>query len=241
MAVNQYGFPPVVPLSSGPAAIDESAVRTSRPLAGDDAPVVLLLHGLGSHEEDLLGLVPALPDAFTYVSLRGVLGCGPGYAWLDAPPVDPARPELLNASAKAVEAWIAAHCPGRVAGAIGFSQGAMLALHLLRRDPSALDWVVQLSGAPFPAPVEPGDTELAARRVPALWGHGGQDPLFPPALEDQVRDWMREHTDLTEVRSPALGHGIDQRVLDAVSTFLSAQPLLSAHSTPGQQLPRYPA
>lgn len=220
MTANPYGFPPVVPLGEGPAMIDEAAVRSTRPLDAAGTPVVLLLHGLGSHEEDLFSLTSYLPEAFTYVSLRGVLGCGPGYAWLDAPPVDPEKPELLDASADAVRTWVSEHCAGRVRGVLGFSQGAMLALQLLRQDPASLDFVVQLSGAPFPGPVEPGDSELAARPVPAFWGHGGQDPLFTPALEDQVAAWMRAHTQLTEVRSPALGHGIDERVLAGITAFL---------------------
>lgn len=219
---NPYGFPPVVPLGPEPGAIDDAAVRwwPHPPRPADR--VVLLLHGLGSHEEDLLALAPSLPREAVYVALRGVLRCGPGYAWLQPPPLEGTEPDLVEASAAALEAWIERTCPGQVVGAVGFSQGAMLALQLLRRDPAALAWVVQLSGAPFPAPMTRDDA-LARRRPPALWGHGGQDPLFSPAQEEQVRAWMQEHTELTEVRSVALGHGIDEQVLDGVIAFVAQQ------------------
>lgn len=221
-SANPYGFPPVLRQGEGPARIDEHAVRWAGSSSAD-APVVLLLHGLGSHEEDLLGLAPALPPGLRYASLRGVFTSGPGFAWLQPPPLEGTGTELLEESAAAVEAWIAAVVPGgRVAGAIGFSQGAMLALHLLRRDPAAMDWLAQLSGAPFPAP-QPGDAALADRGLPVLWGHGGQDPLFDPEQERAVREWMDRHTACREVRSETLGHGIDETVLAELARFVREQ------------------
>lgn len=205
--------PPVELISE---TLDESAVVRSRPVE-DPAPIVLLLHGLGSHERDLTGFVPFLPPSFSYVSLRGIHRYVQGYAWLDST-IDPARPGALQTSAAAVESWIDEQ-PAPVVGAIGFSQGGMLALQLLRRHARALDWIVQLSGAPFPAPM-PGDSALAAKRPPALWGHGGLDPLFDEEREGMVREFMREHTRLEEERRPDLGHGVDEVELRAVSAFL---------------------
>lgn len=198
--------------------IDEGAVVRSGP--ADGRPVVLLLHGLGSHEGDLAGLVPFLPSDFAYVSLRGIYRYVQGYAWFEMP-MDPERPEALQASAAAVERWIAvqrAHGTS-VVGAIGFSQGGALAMQLLRRDADALDWIVQLSGFPFPASM-PGDAALAERRPPALWGHGGMDPLVDPEREEAVREFMSVHTRLEEERRPHLGHAVDEIELRAVAAFL---------------------
>lgn len=221
-APNPYGFPPLMPLRPGAVEIAADAVRWFPHPPRPDDRVVPLLHGLGSSEEDLLGLAPALPRGLVYAAVRGVLRCGPGFAWLQPPPLAADEPELLAESARALEEWIAATCPGQVVGAIGFSQGAMLALQLLRRDPESLDWVVQLSGAPFPAPL-PGDAELERLRPPAFWGHGGMDPLFTPEAEAGIREWMSAHTSLTEVRSPMLGHGIDEQVLAGAVAFIGGQ------------------
>ncbi len=198
--------------------IDESAVR--RAGDGEGAPLVLLLHGLGSHEEDLLGLTPFLPPDFEYVSLRGTHRYVQGYAWFDMP-TDPERPEAIETSAAAVEQWISAQADAsrRVVGAIGFSQGGALALQLLRRDARTLEWIVNLSGFPFPAPM-PGDAALAARRPPALWGHGGLDPHYDAEREEAVREFMGAHTRLEEERRPQLGHAVDEIELRAVAAFL---------------------
>lgn len=200
--------------------IDEDAVVRSDPGRTRSAPIVLLLHGLGSDEDDLAGLVPFLPTDFTYASLRGIYRYLQGYAWFEMP-MDPERPEALQASAAAVESWIAAQ-DAPVVGAIGFSQGGALALQLLRRDPHAVDFVVNLSGFPFPAPM-PGDSALAEVSPPVLWGHGGMDPHFADGREEAVRHFLSVHTRLEEERRPQLGHAVDEIELRAVASFLQRQ------------------
>ena len=198
--------------------LDEDALVHSA--AAERRPIVLLLHGLGSHERDLTGLVPYLPQDVDYVSARGIYRYGPGFAWFEMP-VDPQHPEMIDPAAEAVEAWIAAQRSGgaAVVGAIGFSQGGLLALHLLRRDPHGLDFVVNLSGRPFPAPM-PGDEALAAVKPPVLWGHGGLDPLFGGEIEAEVREYLSAHTRLQEERRPELGHAVDEVELQAIADFL---------------------
>lgn len=208
-----FANPPVELIAE---SIDETAVVRMGSTA-PDAPIVLLLHGLGSHERDLTGLVPYLPPTFAYVSLRGIYRYVQGYAWLESD-IDPAATEKIQASAAAVEAWIAAQ-QVPVVGVIGFSQGGTLGLQLLRRDPRALEWIVQLSGAPFPAPM-PGDQALAQVKPPALWGHGGMDPLFDEDREQRVRDFMTAHTTLEEERRPHLGHAVDEVELRAIASFV---------------------
>lgn len=194
--------------------LDESAVVRG---GAQDAPIVLLMHGLGSDERDLASLVPFLPPVFEYVSVRGIFRYVQGFAWFDMP-VAPDRPEAIEASSAAVEEWIAAQ-DRPVVGAIGFSQGGAVALQLLRRDPHALRFVVNLSGFPFPAAMQ-GDTALAEVRPPALWGHGGMDPLYDPEREQAVREFMGAHTTLEEERRPQLGHAVDEIELRAVAAFL---------------------
>jgi len=68
-------------------------------------PLLLLLHGVGSHEGDLIGLAPYLDGRFYIVSARAPIQLGPGmYGWyhvtLDpqVPVIDPA--EVTSARAK---------------------------------------------------------------------------------------------------------------------------------------------
>lgn len=61
---------------------------------------------------------------------------------------------------------------------------------------------------------------LAEVRPPALWGHGGMDPLYDPEREQAVREFMSAHTALEEERRPQLGHAVDEIELRAVAAFL---------------------
>lgn len=201
-------------------ALDESAVLYSRePTPG--STLVLLLHGLGGDEADIFSLAPRLPSAHIYAALRGPYAFEDGWAWTHRE-VRPDQPERIEASAAAVEAWLTAHDDLTCVGAVGFSQGAILALQLMRRCPRRLAWAVQLSGGPFPMDL-PGDRELERLRPPVLWGHGGADPTLPDDAEQWVRQWMTTHTRLEEMLDPQLGHDVDDAMTDAVAAFIAAR------------------
>lgn len=210
---------PSFPVQQVSSEIDPATIWTSRP-AAPDAPIVLLLHGLGSHEHDLPALVPHLPPQFAYASPRAIHLAPQGWAWFAMGGEDPSAwdPSTINASAAALERWIAAQ-QAPVVGAIGFSQGAALALQLLRRNPRRLDFALVLSGFPFPVPT-PGDAALAEVRPPVLWSHGGQDPIITPPVVAQVRTFLEEHTTMREVDRPAMGHAVDAAVLQETARFL---------------------
>ena len=214
---------PELTLERASEGIDASVIRWSRK-AGPGDRVVLLLHGLGADERDLVPLVPSLPDDFVYASVRGIFTYGQGYAWLNFPLDETARAHI-SVSAAAVEGLIdaIAQAGAQVVGVIGFSQGAMLTYELIRRRPGSLQFIAPLSGVPIPGEL-PADASLAAApkgdRIPAFWGCGGQDPFFPGDALDHVRAWTDAHTDMTAVISPQLAHGIDPVILDNLGRWL---------------------
>ena len=48
-----------------------------------EAPLVVLLHGRGSDERSMLGLVEHLPTSLNYASVRAPIAAGDGYAWFE--------------------------------------------------------------------------------------------------------------------------------------------------------------
>ena len=180
-----------------------------------------MLHGLGSDAPDLADL----PQQCVYASSRGIHRWNDGWAWLERT-VDSDRPELLMASVRAVERWMD-HLGNNadVVGAVDFSQGAILALQLMRRSPRRLGWVGQLSGGPFPADAD-GDSLLRELRPPVFWGHGTADPTLPPEAEEYVRTWLQTHSTLEEVRVPGLGHDVDDVVVTALAAFVDSRTVL---------------
>ncbi len=148
--------------------------------SGDPAgPALLLLHGFGSNEQDLAGLAPLLPSGLAWASVRAPLEMGfGGAAWFPLqPPTLAYSPESVESATRDLWGWIDSHVPDGVPLLpLGFSQGGLMALQLLRTRPERLAGAIVLSG--FVADV-PGvaDERLAALRPPVLWAHGDSDTV----------------------------------------------------------------
>lgn len=194
------------------------------PDSGDPTrPLLLLLHGFGADEHDLLGVLPALPSRFDAVSLRGPLDAGNGgAAWTElrtsGSPVDPVQ---ARAAATSILDWIDARATVRSIVPLGFSQGGLMVTELLRARPDRFAAGVVLSG--FHADGDrTGDARLAARRPPVFFGWGTVDPLIPEALFASTARWLSSRTALTEHSYPGLAHQISASELADVSAFLDS-------------------
>src|SRR6266567_8639210 len=98
-------------------------------------PLLLLLHGIGSNEHDLYGLVPFLDKRFLIISVRAPNTLGPGsYAWFEVdftpqwPAINPAQAEasrlaLITFLDEAVNAY---NADPKQIYLMGFSQGAIM-------------------------------------------------------------------------------------------------------------------
>ena len=112
--------------------------------AGDE--LLIVMHGLGSHEGDLFGLAPHLPERLTIASLRAPLPYGGGFPWFDFSPVDSDDHEAIDASADAVLRWLDGL--GRDVDRVhllGFAQGGAVAVQLARLAPERFATVVHLA------------------------------------------------------------------------------------------------
>lgn len=197
--------------------------RTIRGGADTD-PLLLLLHGYGSNEQDLPSLVPHLPAGLAFASVRAPLTIGPGsYAWV--PIGVPGRPDptIVGASTEALLAWLDEHvAPDRVVVPLGFSQGGLMASQLLRSRPERFAAALVLSGFVLDLSSAPGDAALTARRVPVFFGHGDADPVITPDTTQRASAWLAEHTEVTDRTYAGLAHGISAEELVDVHAFVAA-------------------
>jgi phospholipase/carboxylesterase len=189
---------------------------------GNDAdPLVLLLHGYGSSEQDLPGLMAYLPDGLASASVRAPLTLGPGsYAWV--PIAVPGRPDpdITRESTTALLAWFDEHVAAdRPVVLLGFSQGGLMVSQLLRMRPDRFIAAVVLSGFVLDDSF-PGDAVLAQRRVPVFFAHGDADPVIAPDATARASVWLAEHTDVTDREYAGLAHAVSAEELDDLSTFL---------------------
>lgn len=162
--------------------------------AADGGTVAVLLHGRGSHMDDLQSLAPALPSDWTVVTPQapnhGALwGYGPGWAWYRYRAEDRVVEETLAASLSRVDdlleslPGIVDFTPGRVVIG-GFSQGGTTSLAYALTHPGRVAAVWNFSGF-LAAHVDP--SEHGASAPPIYWGHGLADPAIPFQIAERGR------------------------------------------------------
>lgn len=185
-------------------------------------PLLVLLHGYGSDERDLFGLVPHLPPAFAMAAVRAPLSPpwpSPGYSWYPIEGLDGRSADPTTHAAARLIAWIDAHTDAETVGLLGFSQGAAVALQALRLQPERFGFVVNLSGYATPGHLD-GDDVLAELRPPVFWGRGTADTVIPAPLVAHTTEWLPGHSDLSGRVYPGLGHSVSAEELRDIHQFL---------------------
>ncbi|PKQ15024.1 MAG: hypothetical protein CVT68_09510, partial [Actinobacteria bacterium HGW-Actinobacteria-8] len=190
----------------------------------DPDTIVLLLHGYGSNERDLPGIVPYLGVDGPWASVRAPIDMGYGAAawfplandperWLDAAPIEAATAALWE--------WVDENVsPRSQLVTVGFSQGGMMASQLLRTRPERIADTVILSGFVLAA-AQPADALLAEQCPAVFWGRGTADPIVPEPLVTSASAWLGTHTTLTEKVYPGLAHSVHDQELADVKAHLN--------------------
>lgn len=189
-------------------------------------PLVVMFHGYGSHEEDLMGLVPTLVPGISYASLRAPQRSGMGFQWFPLSSEIGFSTDAVVASAAPVADWVAERAAEHShVVLLGFSQGMALATSVARHLPGAVTAVVGLSG--FVVPVAQDDAAgffrddlLRARPVRMFWGRDPEDPVIPEQLVGITAQWALTHADVTKVQYRGVGHGVSPQELAHVKEYL---------------------
>lgn len=186
----------------------------TRPAAGDPEGTIVLFHGRGADEHDLVPLLDVLDPERRLLGItpRGPLSLPPGGAhWYALHRLGYPEPETFHATYPAVAAWLDSLDldPGRtILG--GFSQGAVMsyALGLGRGRPSPAG-ILALSGF---VPTVPGfELDLERPLPPVAIGHGTFDPVIGVEWGRRAKEMLEAAgADVTYRESP-LPHAIDPR------------------------------
>ena len=204
---------------------DEAVLWSASPADRADRPLLVLLHGYGSHEGDLFGLSPYLPLQPAIASLRAPIEIGYGHSWFPLPEEydDELSTEDAETATTAVIEWLDRAAPDAASvGLLGFSQGGAMAIELLRRAPERFAFAVSLAGFALPGDRE-GDERMSRLAPPVFWGRGSADDVIPAAAIAQTQAWLPAHADLDQRVYEGLGHAVSDRELADVSAFLRAR------------------
>ena len=199
--------------------LDESAMIWSAP-EGERAgrPFLLALHGHNGDERQLAVSAALLPRELVIVTPRAPYREPGGWSWFELS--EHAGPAAAASVTLQLLQWLDRQAGYTSYGVLGLSQGAAMAISLLRADPARFDYGLQLSG--FAIDTTP-DAALAARQLPMFSAHGDLDTVIPAERVAATSRFLREHTRLTEKRYPNLGHAVNPlEILDAAA-FIRAQ------------------
>ncbi len=186
------------------------------------APLVVLLHGRGSNEADIIGLADHLPAGAAYAAVRAPIAEGGGYAWFANRGIGRPLADSLASTMAWFRTWLeGAATSDRPVVLVGFSGGAAFAGGLLLDDPTRYAGAAILFGTlPWDAgvPTTPGRLDGAS----VLLIHGDRDTVIPRELLD--RTWAYLTTDAgaatTAVRDPG-GHGLSTNALTELQRWLT--------------------
>jgi phospholipase/carboxylesterase len=199
---------------------------------GGAPPLLLLLHGVGSNEEDLFGLAPALDTRFLIISARAPITLAAGsYAWFEvdfrtgtAPII---QPEQAEASRRKLLAFISEAVVAYGADAsrvylMGFSQGAIMSASVMLTHPQLLAGAVLMSGRVLPEVLPQRAPLEALRDFPVLVVHGSGDRVLPLQHAHESRQLLEALPVRLDYREYPMGHEVSAQSLADVTQWLSA-------------------
>lgn len=205
---------------------------TIPPTAGERAPLLILLHGVGANERQMATLAPGFDPRFIVVSARSPIVLGPNaYGWFHVT-FTQQGPVIVEEEARA--GWnslarfrdeaVAAYGadPARVFVG-GFSQGGIMSLAALLASPGRFAGAVSMSGRLLPEVLPHAASAEELGDSPVLIVHGEHDQKLPIDLARWARAQLEGLPLALTYRELPMGHEITQDSLGVVSDWLSAR------------------
>lgn len=199
--------------------------------SGKAKSMVVFLHGYGANGADLFGLAeplaPHLPDT-VFVAPDAPESAQGGYGlqwfpipWIDGSSEEAARQGLARAADDLngfLDAALAAEgLDDSALCLLGFSQGAMMAMHVAPRRAATMAGVVAISGRLL----EPEHIAATTARPPILLIHGDDDQVVPFASLSHAGQTLTDAGFETYAHvMRGTGHGIAQDGLSVALAFL---------------------
>jgi phospholipase/carboxylesterase len=202
--------------------VRESKVKTERKKA------IILLHGVGSNENDLFSLASQLPDDFLIIAPRGQFSLGAGrYAWYNVdfstgkPIFDKAQE---TSSREIIEKFIIQIKQKYGADEIylgGFSQGAIMSYSIGLTNPAAIKGIISLSGRLLDEVRPLIIKNLEVHKLKIFIAHGVLDNTLPIHYAREAKSYLETLGVQLSYHEYNNGHQINDIVLKDVIVWLA--------------------
>jgi phospholipase/carboxylesterase len=194
--------------------------------------MLVLLHGLGSNENDLMGLAPYLDGRFLIVSLRAPLMLDHGsYGWFkidwqsDGLKFDESGAALgQKAAERSIEELADRYDVDPIQVYLcGFSQGAIESLAIALTSPEKIAGAVIMSGALLTYVV---DEVVSAQQLDGLSimvVHGLYDTVLPVEFGREIKTFLKTTSVDLDYREYPMPHTVSEESLSDVADWLAVK------------------
>lgn len=200
-------------------------------------PLLLMLHGYGSHENDLFSMAPMLHEKCTVVSLRAPLTLPwGGFAWyeIDFNNLSTGRMSNVEQAKESVKkirniipeiheaygtdsdnVWLA-----------GFSQGSILSYALSLGYPQEFQKVLAVSGYVLKEMVPDKYKASEVQHLDFFVTHGTQDDVIPVEWARQSVKMLEQLKLTHQYREYPIGHGISPECFEDMKLWMKERGML---------------
>lgn len=185
-----------------------------------ETPILVLLHGYGSNEEDLFSFVPDLPEHWLVVSFQAPIHTPyGGYCWYDIDFTDSekfinttqAEESLTLILNKIQEIREKYHLTGDT-HLCGFSQGAILSYALALKNPQLFKKIACLSGYPEQKILQNiSSNKKDFQHLNFFVSHGTEDAVIPIEWGKKGYELLYDLSLFFSFREYPSGHGINAK------------------------------
>jgi len=213
-----------------PTLISSTLVHKIRPAtvaAGVKSPALILLHGRGTNEDDLLGLADYFDPRFFVIAVRAPFKFDQtfgGFTWYELRDVGNPHQQQFEESYNRLTQFVQDvkrlyPIDTTRVFLLGFSMGSIMSFALSLTKPEMVSGVIAHSGyIPENTPLKFAWDQI--QRRPFFVAHGVNDPVIPVHLARRAHELLlQSKADVTYTEYP-IPHTISEQSLSDMSTWL---------------------
>ncbi|MDO6388623.1 esterase [Pontibacter sp. BT731] len=195
--------------------------------ASSHPKAVMLLHGVGSNEQDLFQLASHFPEDFTVISPRGPVVLGDGrFAWYEVD-FSTGKPSI-NAGQEAksrqdIQQFISQVKEKYNLSEVylgGFSQGAIMSFSIGLTHPELVTGILAFSGRILQEIRPQVQRNSALQQLKVFISHGTQDSTLPVHYAREAKEYLQEAGVRLTYHEQDMGHQISGEAITKVISWL---------------------
>ncbi|SRX73560.1 alpha/beta hydrolase [Aequorivita antarctica] len=199
----------------------------------ENPPVIIMLHGYGSDENDLFSFASELPEKYAIISLKAPIRLEPyGNAWYNIY-FDNSQGKFSDDEQAIASREIVSKCIDEIIAKykidsenitlLGFSQGTILSFALALSYPKKVKNIIGLSGYINEEILKKDYAENDFSRLKVYTSHGSVDQVIPVQWARKTEPFLKKlNIDVTYSEFP-VGHGVAPQNFYELKNWLDKQ------------------